>query len=149
MAYFELCRWEIEIDPNIESAVGKRTDHQGAFWAGLETVESANVKLDFLIEKRMAGVMFWALDMDDYNGNFCGDVGEENTYPIIRGIYKNLLEKWDVGPTQPPTTTQPAPTTRAPRPSADPINVCYFTSWAQYRAHPATFHVHHIDPHLC
>ena len=41
MAYFELCKWQMDIDPNIQSAVATKND----LWAGIETVQSANVKL--------------------------------------------------------------------------------------------------------
>ena len=40
MAYFELCKWQMDIDPNIQSAVATKND----LWAGIETVQSADVK---------------------------------------------------------------------------------------------------------
>lgn len=33
--------------------------------------------------------MWWAIDLDDFNGNFCG--GEK--YPLLSQVYKNLKEK--------------------------------------------------------
>ena len=106
MAYYEMCKWTISEDPNLGgSAVAKFTGtlnwNYGDYWGGFETVSSANVKLDFLIEKGMAGIMFWAMDIDDYNGQFCG----QGKYPVISGIYNNLKLKWDG--TKPTTTAGP------------------------------------------
>ena len=84
-AFFEICNWQTSINPDIQSAVGKSGDK----WAGYETVDSANVKLDFVVEKGFAGIMWWAMDLDDFNGNFCG--GEK--YPLLSQVYKNLKEK--------------------------------------------------------
>lgn len=33
--------------------------------------------------------MWWAMDLDDFNGNFCG--GEK--YPLLSQVYKNLKER--------------------------------------------------------
>jgi len=50
MAYFEVCKFDTEINPDIQSAVGKFEDWKGKRWSGHETVESANVKLDYLVK---------------------------------------------------------------------------------------------------
>ena len=73
MGYFEVCQWETSINPDIQSAVATRYDSRGLLWVGYETVESAEIKLRFMLKMGLAGTMWWALDLDDfYNGAFCG-----------------------------------------------------------------------------
>lgn len=116
-AYFEICNWETFIHPGIQSAVATKETWEGKFWAGYETVESANVKLDFAVENELAGIMWWAMDLDDYNGNFCGGA----KYPLISGVYNNYKEKSEnrVTTTIAPTTTsttKPISTTECDHP---------------------------------
>ena len=61
----------------------------GRPWAGLETVESSRPKLEYVIDKGLAGTMWWALDLDDWNGRSCG-MGK---YPLIGGV-KRLMKPW-------------------------------------------------------
>jgi chitinase len=98
MSYYEICNWNSHIDSATQSAVAINND----LWAGFETVESANVKLDYLIEKGMKGVMWWSLDLDDFDGSFCG----KGKYPLIGGVWENLKLKLDGQPsTSGPVTT--------------------------------------------
>ena len=113
LAYYEICNFNsIYIDPNIQSAVAV----SGSTWVGFETPESAEVKLQYLVEKGMAGTMWWTLDLDDFNGQFCGD----GSYPLIGGV-KAKLEEIENGngsgttpPTDPPVTTDDPGTTQQP-----------------------------------
>ena len=90
MSYYELCQWDTHVDAATQSAVAIN----GQMWAGLETVDSANVKLDFLIERGMAGLMWWSLDLDDFDGTFCG----QGKYPLISGVWRNLQSKLNDAP---------------------------------------------------
>ena len=85
MAFHEICNWDSHIDSATQSAVAINGD----LWAGFETVQSANVKLDYLLEKGMKGIMWWSLDLDDFDGQFCG----QGKYPLISGVWENLKLK--------------------------------------------------------
>ena len=126
------------INPDIQSAVAT----QGDKWVGFETVESAKVKVEYIVDHGLAGMMWWAMDLDDYSGQACG----RGKYPLISGV-KNMLDNWDdndnddddddeddVNPTQPPLKEH--------------INVCYYTSWAQYRP-DYKFVPEDIDANMC
>ena len=103
-AYFELCNWNTQIHPAIQSAYAISGDH----WAGLETVESSRPKLEYVIDNGLAGTMWWALDLDDWNGNSCG----KGKYPLIGGVKKLMAEiENERAQTTPAPTTQPGPTT--------------------------------------
>ena len=52
----------------------------------------------------LAGTMWWALDLDDWNGQMCG-MGK---YPLISGV-KKLLAEIEQGPKT--TKAPPGPTT--------------------------------------
>jgi len=84
-AFHEICNWDSHIDSATKSAVAVN----GNLWAGYETVQSANVKLDYLIQKGMKGIMWWALDLDDFDGTFCG----KGKHPLISGVWGNLKLK--------------------------------------------------------
>jgi len=99
MAYYELCNWESSIDETTKGAVA--IDAKNALWAGFETVESADIKLDFAVEKRLGGIMWWALDMDDFNGEFCN----QGKYPLISTVWRNYQTKLGQNPTSPPPST--------------------------------------------
>jgi len=112
MSYYELCNWKTHIDQDLKSAVAIN----GQNWAGYETVESANVKLDYVINRGLAGIMWWSLDLDDFSGTFCG----QGKYPLISGVWSNLKKKLDGDrpvptlPTDPETTTETKKTTDRP-----------------------------------
>ena len=42
-----------------------------------------------MVKNRIKGIMWWAMDLDDFSGAFCG----QGQYPLISGVYKNLKEK--------------------------------------------------------
>ena len=68
LGYFEVCKWDWKINSDIQSAVGLKNDWQGNKWIGFETVESAEVKLRYMLEMGLSGTMWWAMDLDDYSG---------------------------------------------------------------------------------
>ena len=74
------------INPDIQSAVATNGDK----WVGFETVESAEVKVEYIVNHGLAGMMWWAMDLDDYSGLACG----RGKYPLISGV-KNMLDNWD------------------------------------------------------
>lgn len=40
----------------------------------------------------LAGIMFWALDLDDFNGNFCN----QGKYPLINRSIQTLRKKFSI-----------------------------------------------------
>jgi len=49
------------------------------------TALSCFVKIKYLQEHSFGGAFVWALDLDDFSGNFCG----QGNYPLV-----NNLKKW-------------------------------------------------------
>ena len=99
-AYYEICNMKnIFINPDIQSAVA--TD--GSRWVGFETVESALVKLSYIVDHDMAGTMWWTLDLDDFSGLFCNS----GKYPLIRGVKEKLDEMSIQGSVVEPVTDAP------------------------------------------
>ena len=58
-------------------------------------------KCNYVKKERLAGAMFWTLDMDDFSGKFCNN----GTFPVVRA----LKQCFDTPP--PTTTTTTTPTT--------------------------------------
>ena len=49
------------------------------------------IKVDFLKAYDLGGAMFWALDLDDFSGSFCG-LGK---YPLINSVKNQLNSDLD------------------------------------------------------
>ncbi|XP_051967375.1 acidic mammalian chitinase-like [Xyrauchen texanus] len=56
-------------------------------WVGFDTKESYDTKVRYLKEKKFGGAFVWALDLDDFAGQFCG----EGNHPLM-GHLRNLLD---------------------------------------------------------
>ncbi|KAL7864691.1 hypothetical protein AOLI_G00161110 [Acnodon oligacanthus] len=110
---------------------------KGNEWVGFDTQESYETKVRYLKDNNFGGAFVWALDLDDFAGQFCG----KGNYPLISHLKKLLntdlpplpslspnTTPWPgmtetthaeptktSGPAEPPkTTTPPAPPTEAP-----------------------------------
>ncbi|KAG9352781.1 hypothetical protein JZ751_017357, partial [Albula glossodonta] len=83
---------------------------KGNEWVGFDTQESYEIKVKYLKDNKFGGAFVWALDLDDFAGQFCG----QGNYPLMSHLHKLLNI---VLPPLPPTTTPkpgqptPAPTT--------------------------------------
>ncbi|XP_053499243.1 acidic mammalian chitinase isoform X1 [Ictalurus furcatus] len=95
---------------------------KGGQWVGFDTTESFNTKVTYLKDNNFGGGFVWALDLDDFTGQFCG-LGK---YPLISELKKLLNNAAPVeGPPAettpiagPPQETPPAETNPAePNPS--------------------------------
>ncbi|XP_030634604.1 acidic mammalian chitinase-like [Chanos chanos] len=90
-------------------------------WVGFDTRESFETKVRFLKENKFGGAFVWALDLDDFSGQFCG----QGNYPLIGHLLKLLdielpplpsttTHKPGITTTQRPTTATTTTTTHAP-----------------------------------
>ncbi|XP_067302606.1 acidic mammalian chitinase-like [Pseudorasbora parva] len=109
-------------------------------WVGFDTRESFTTKVNYLKENMFGGAFVWALDLDDFAGQFCG----QGNYPLI-GQLRTLLNI--EFPSPPPntthssgtnTTTSTAPSTRPHVVPTDPsgADFCVGRSEGMY-ANPA------------
>ncbi|XP_019205288.1 chitotriosidase-1 [Oreochromis niloticus] len=90
-------------------------------WVGYDNIESFMTKVRYLKNNTFGGAFVWALDLDDFNGQFCG----QGRYPLISSLRSLLF---------------PVSSSRL---------VCYFTNWSQYRPGNGRFMPSNIDPNLC
>ncbi|XP_047144116.2 acidic mammalian chitinase isoform X1 [Hydra vulgaris] len=85
LAYYEICNMTLNIvqDNIVDAPYGYINDK----WIGFDNQASLRKKVNTqIIAKGLAGAMFWALDLDDFNGNFCGN----GRYPLISSVIKAL-----------------------------------------------------------
>ncbi|XP_050952237.1 acidic mammalian chitinase-like [Labeo rohita] len=59
---------------------------KGQDWVGFDNKESFQTKVNYLKENKFGGAFVWALDLDDFTGQFCG----QDKYPLI-GHLRTLL----------------------------------------------------------
>lgn len=111
LSYYEICNKELTVvqDNAARAPYGYKDDQ----WVGYDDEESLKLKVNSLIkEKNLLGAMFWALDLDDFNGTVCG----QGRYPLINAV-KNALG----GGPEPGITTQAPPfTPSVPHPVTTP-----------------------------
>ncbi|EDO40446.1 predicted protein [Nematostella vectensis] len=76
--------------------------YKGHDWVGFDNPKSLIYKIDNVVKKnQLRGVMFWAIDLDDFSGEHCG----QGKYPLMSAV-KNYLTN-GVRPTFPPATAPP------------------------------------------
>jgi len=68
-------------------------------WVGFDTRESYETKVQYMKDMKYGGAFVWALDLDDFRGEFCG----QGRYPLLSHL-RNLID--DEMPPRPPTTTK-------------------------------------------
>uniref|UniRef100_A0A8C2A098 chitinase n=1 Tax=Cyprinus carpio TaxID=7962 RepID=A0A8C2A098_CYPCA len=74
-------------------------------WVGFDTKESFETKVRYLKDKKFGGAFVWALDLDDFAGQFCN----QGNHPLM-GHLRNLLDI-ELPPLPPTTTLKPGQTT--------------------------------------
>lgn len=85
LAYYEICGF-------LRGATVHRIDQQvpyatkGNQWVGYDDQESVQKKVQYLKVKKLGGASVWALDLDDFRGQFCG----KGNFPLI-GTIKDAL----------------------------------------------------------
>ncbi|XP_069122710.1 chitotriosidase-1-like isoform X2 [Argopecten irradians] len=115
LSYYEICAnikngWEVRRHP--EHLVPYA--FKGNQWVGYDDIVSVKRKTDYIKANGLGGSMVWAIDLDDFNGQFCG----QGKYPLLSAIKQNLESGAipDI-PTEAPATTH-APTQAPPQTSA-------------------------------
>lgn len=85
-SYYEICTF-------LQGATVQQIDDQkvpyatkGQDWVGFDNQGSYETKVDYLKEKGFGGAVVWALDLDDFSGQFCG----QGKYPLIGHLHTLL-----------------------------------------------------------
>lgn len=84
---------------------------KGNEWVGFDNRQSFEIKAKYLKDEKFGGAFIWALDLDDFAGQFCG----QGNYPLISHL-RSLLDS-DFPPPPPVTTHPPVITTNGPGPA--------------------------------
>ncbi|NWU37539.1 CHIA chitinase, partial [Hylia prasina] len=87
LAYYEICRF---LDSGATKASNEPQDvpyaYKGSEWVGYDNVNSFGLKAEWLNNNSFGGAMVWALDMDDFTGDFC----HQGKYPLIYALKGSL-----------------------------------------------------------
>ncbi|KAJ9597942.1 hypothetical protein L9F63_011229, partial [Diploptera punctata] len=80
----------------------------GERFMSYDNLESMKEKLEFAIDKKLAGVSVWSLDQDDFLGNCAPDGADENEhrYPMMKTI-NQMLFTTSYGPKSPCVNRKP------------------------------------------
>lgn len=116
LAYYEICNRGLTIieDNKAMAPYG----YKGKDWVGFDNPKSLIYKIDHVVKKNsLRGVMFWAIDLDDFSGKHCG----QGKYPLMSAV-KQYLTSGIQPPVDPPSVSSPptpviTTTTQMPSPS--------------------------------
>uniref|UniRef100_A0A671UYK3 chitinase n=1 Tax=Sparus aurata TaxID=8175 RepID=A0A671UYK3_SPAAU len=114
LSYYEICTFlqgatvHLIADQKVPYAVKQNE------WVGYDNKESLTTKVSYLKDNRIGGAFVWSLDLDDFNGKFCG----QGNYPLISHLRSLLFPDLAPLPTPETTTNIPTPetTTNIPTP---------------------------------
>jgi GH18 family chitinase len=82
IAYFEFCSgWTYRSD--VGAGAYAFIDNQ---WVSYNDVDSIKEKAAYVKQFKLGGVMVWALDLDDWNGEFCN----QGKYPLLRELKNSI-----------------------------------------------------------
>lgn len=93
MSYYEICRqvkngWTAKFHPEHQVMYA----YEGDQWISYDNVKTIAIKAQYIKDKGLAGGMLWSLDLDDFNGSFCGD----GTYPLLTAVVNSFKENGDL-----------------------------------------------------
>ena len=54
--------------------------HGDGDWVGYDNLDSIHYKVDMAKHYGLGGIMWWAVDIDDFKGEYCG----QGPYPLIK-----------------------------------------------------------------
>merc|ERR1711879_647348 len=58
----------------------------GSEWHGYDDVQSLTLKTEFLMSRGLRGAMFWALELDDVNGEYSNG----KKYPLMNAVKETM-----------------------------------------------------------
>ncbi|RMZ96009.1 chitotriosidase-1 isoform X1 [Brachionus plicatilis] len=95
LAYYEICdrfkeNWNTTWDDEHKVPFAFK-DNQ---FVGYENYRSLRQKIKYLSEKKLGGIMFWSMDMDDFSGSFC----KKGKYPMVKTTKNLYLSKKNIKP---------------------------------------------------
>ncbi|KAJ8796809.1 hypothetical protein J1605_000100 [Eschrichtius robustus] len=97
LAYYEVCSWKGAAEHRIKDQKVPYA-FQSNQWVGFDDVESCKIKVSYLKQTGLGGVMVWTLDMDNFAGFFCN----QGRYPLIKTLRLELsLPYMSSGPPEP------------------------------------------------
>ncbi|KAI4824204.1 hypothetical protein KUCAC02_012733 [Chaenocephalus aceratus] len=111
-SYYEICTFlkgasvQMIEDQKVPYAV-KQSE-----WVGYDNKESFATKVSYLKENRFGGAFVWALDLDDFNGQFCG----QGNYPLISSLRSLMATNPSPAPTGETTPNLVTPSTNPNKP---------------------------------
>jgi len=118
LSYYEICRI-ISSGGSVYRDAERQVPHvvSGNQWIGYDDAQSLITKVRWMKDQGYGGWMIWALDLDDFNGNFCG----QGKYPLLKAMNEALGDGGGTFP-PPPTrpTLKPGETTPVPTPRPTP-----------------------------
>ncbi|XP_054569068.1 chitinase-3-like protein 1 [Eptesicus fuscus] len=87
LAYYEIC--DFLRGATVHQLLDQRVPYatKGNQWVGYDDRESVRTKVQYLKNRRLAGAMVWALDLDDFTGTFCG---QNLKFPLTSAIKEAL-----------------------------------------------------------
>lgn len=95
LSYYEICDhlktgWSKEWSEEQKGSFAYNSDQ----WVGYDDQRSLSVKVDYVKNVGLAGVMIWSFDLDDFTGQLCG----KGKYPLLKTIAQSLHEGTDYRP---------------------------------------------------
>ncbi|KAK7116314.1 acidic mammalian chitinase-like [Littorina saxatilis] len=89
LAYYEVCTQLRTVDvKKFDTAMKVPYMVKGNQWMGYDDARSLREKVKYIKNNGYGGVMAWAIDMDDFTGNFCGQ-GKFPLWSAVNGECNN------------------------------------------------------------
>merc|ERR1719242_17997 len=126
-SYYEICEKlksgaQVYRDPTQQVPYAVK----GNEWIGYDNEQSLRNKVDYAKALGLGGIMFWALDLDDFKGQSCG----KGPYPLMNAAKDQCLSG-SSGVTSGPGSPTQAPYTNAPTSAPAPTDSTQKTWWPQ------------------
>lgn len=143
-AYYEICD-KIKQGATVHNIPEQQVPYalKGNEWIGFDNEDSIRNKVRYALQQKLGGVMFWALDLDDFKGTSCG----KGPYPLINAA-KDECGSPSAGTPAPVTSSAPGATSGAPV-TPGPNTPQPVTQPTAPTAPPQVHHVNHTDKIQC
>ncbi|CAF1039913.1 unnamed protein product [Rotaria sordida] len=141
LAYYEICTrvkqqgWTKIFDEEQKTNYAYKDEQ----WVGYDDLYSIGYKIQYVQEMGLAGIMFWAADLDDFTGSVCN----EGKYPLMNKAVSLIRSQ-----IQPTISSIKINSTKSSFQEKKRI-VCYYTNWTQYRPDQGKFYPEDLDGSLC